>query len=512
MFLEKIEEKVKRTLRVYVRHVLKFQCDGCGIIFFKPNFKPLISNEKHYHDKQCANSQPEVIQKKKDSLLKNHGVTSTWQLEGTKNSVKKTNLDRYGVEYYSNPEKSKKTKEERYGDANYTNVKKGKATKLERYGDENYNNIEKNKATKLERYGHENYTTRNVSFQDACDRVKDALVSYPESTLVIECFNKELYHSLHSPISVSCSNCETRKDREFVSVIGSPKCLACDSRFSTKGFISKSQREIYNWLSSYIEGVRLSDWDTISPQELDVHAAKHGIAIEHDGLYWHSENRDVKPMHAAFKRKLAAEKGIQLISVFSDEWENKKDLVKSIILRKVGIFQETIQASECCLRDLNNGEKKEFFEKSCLEGDAESVSSFGLVDSVGRVVIAISLREAFDSGREQFYDVARFAVLPGVDVVGGFNSLFTRALEVCVTDDKRGLIERVDMRFDTVDTFEKFGFSLDYETGPLSWWTDLKVRYKKSKLNFANDVEAHDQGFYKVWGDTQKVYMYVLNT
>ena len=53
---------------------------------------------------------------------------------------------------------SRKTKLERYGDENYSNIEKQKQTKLERYGDENYSNIEKSKQTCLERYGVTSYT------------------------------------------------------------------------------------------------------------------------------------------------------------------------------------------------------------------------------------------------------------------------------------------------------------------------------------------------------------------
>ncbi len=53
---------------------------------------------------------------------------------------------------------SRKTKLEKYGDENYSNKEKQKQTKLERYGDPNYNNIEKQKQTCLEKYGVSSYT------------------------------------------------------------------------------------------------------------------------------------------------------------------------------------------------------------------------------------------------------------------------------------------------------------------------------------------------------------------
>ena len=95
----------------------------------------------------------------------------------TMRTLKKTNLERYGVEcnlsLKSNREKEKATKLERYGDENYNNRIKEKATKLERYGDENYNNHIKAKATKLEKYGDENYTNPDKAKETKLERYGD---------------------------------------------------------------------------------------------------------------------------------------------------------------------------------------------------------------------------------------------------------------------------------------------------------------------------------------------------
>ena len=103
---------------------------------------------------------------------------------------RKTKLERYGDENYSNREKQKQTKLERYGDENYSNreqavkntdykkrqekIKQTKNTFKEKYGVEYSWNIpgvsDKSKQTKLERYGDENYTNREKSKQTCLER------------------------------------------------------------------------------------------------------------------------------------------------------------------------------------------------------------------------------------------------------------------------------------------------------------------------------------------------------
>ena len=102
----------------------------------------------------------------------------------TQETLKKTNLERYGVEcnfsLKENKEKERATKLEKYGDENYNNREsaiktnrengtyeknhiKAKITSLKKYGNKNFRNINKQKATKLEKYGDENYNNAEIA-------------------------------------------------------------------------------------------------------------------------------------------------------------------------------------------------------------------------------------------------------------------------------------------------------------------------------------------------------------
>jgi len=102
----------------------------------------------------------------------------------TQQTLKKTNLEKYGVEcnfsLKENKEKERATKLEKYGDENYNNREsaiktnrengtyeknhiKAKITSLKKYGNKNFRNINKQKATKLEKYGDENYNNAEIA-------------------------------------------------------------------------------------------------------------------------------------------------------------------------------------------------------------------------------------------------------------------------------------------------------------------------------------------------------------
>jgi len=101
----------------------------------------------------------------------------------TQEKLKKTNLEKYGVEHYhGDVNKRKETCLKKYGNENYNNSEsisetllnktdeenfnaheKSKKTRLQKYGDETYRNISKQKKTKLDKYGSETYNNADIA-------------------------------------------------------------------------------------------------------------------------------------------------------------------------------------------------------------------------------------------------------------------------------------------------------------------------------------------------------------
>lgn len=94
--------------------------------------------------------------KAKETLQRNYGVSSTFALEKTKESIKKTCLEHFGVEYAGKSEivknKVKETCLKKYGKSSFLQTpeykEKAKKTNLEKYGSEYYLSSEK-RYTKL---------------------------------------------------------------------------------------------------------------------------------------------------------------------------------------------------------------------------------------------------------------------------------------------------------------------------------------------------------------------------
>ena len=62
----------------------------------------------------------------------------------------------------------------------------------------------------------------------------------------------------------------------------------------------------------------------IAPLEIDIFIPSKNIAIEYDGLYWHSSNkfsgRTIEKKYHLNKTEQCLKKGIKLIHIFENEW------------------------------------------------------------------------------------------------------------------------------------------------------------------------------------------------
>ena len=103
-----------------------------------------------------------VLEKFKNTCINTYGVDNPAKCQKIQDKMKKTCLNRYGVEYYPQTNEYKdKFKEiwENKTDEEINNiVNKVKKTKFILYGDENYVNVEQAKKTCLEKYGVEHFS------------------------------------------------------------------------------------------------------------------------------------------------------------------------------------------------------------------------------------------------------------------------------------------------------------------------------------------------------------------
>lgn len=110
--------------------------------------------------------------------------------------------------------------------------------------------------------------------------------------------------------------------------------------------------------------------------ELDIYVPEKKLAIEYCGLHWHTEGRRNRHDHLN-KKLLCQEKQIQLLTIFEDEWLERRPQVENIIKAKLGALPK-IYGRKTQLVELTKEEAKKFLDANHLQGSCVFLYAAGL--------------------------------------------------------------------------------------------------------------------------------------
>ena len=155
----------------------------------------------------------------------------------------------------------------------------------------------------------------------------------------------------------------------------------------------------------------------ISPMELDILVPERGLAIEFNGIYWHSERR-VGQYYHRIKYEKCKSAGIQLIQVWEDDWRDSPEIIMSMLAHKLGKSTlPIIGASKCNIVDLSSSVARKFLDTYHIQGYANAGIRMGLATRDGDLVAVITFRASNDVD----WELVRYAT--SARVPGGFNKL-----------------------------------------------------------------------------------------
>jgi len=301
------------------------------------------------------------------------------------------------------------------------------------------------------------------------------------------------HNNIDHQITLKCKTCAYEHKSSVYNLIryddNQLRCKNCGFDSTP----SRSQIEIFNYVKSLNVPVLLNNRTLISPLEIDV-LVPDQLAIEFDGLYWHSELFSSKN-DKENKRKNCLQQQVQFLSFFEDEWENKIDICKSMILHRLKKSVK-IGARKCNIVVLDNDEKKEFFSNNHLDGDAESIISFGLTYK-NEIVAAVSLRKSF-SEHGNLIEIARFATKQFICVTGGLSKLMTFVKMWAKMHEYTQIITCVDARIGSGLSYMKIGFKQLDDTDVKFWLTDKNQRFSHQQITQQNEIT--ERKMYKIYG------------
>lgn len=391
----------------------------------------------------------------KNTLLKKYGVDHNSKIDGFVDRRRNTNLTKYGVYHYTNREKAKQTLLDKHGNINYNNTAKIQKTMLERYGVSFFSQSPLFKQRLLDRYGVEHPLHTPENRKRLYKKVISKLID------VTPKFDENDYNGVNgNSYTFECNTCNV----EFTAQLDDghlPICRVCHPINKTK---SKCEYEIIDWLRTVYDGPIIhGDRTVLIGKELDIYLPELSLAIELNGLYYHSEitGKKNKSYHLT-KTKQCSRLGITLLHILDIEWSHKKEIIKSILLNIVKPNMITkFHARKCTIREITAAAASKFLNENHIQGSDTSSIRIGLFYNDELVSLLTFGKNRFN--KEITWEMYRFCNKINSRVHGGLGKLYKYFI---VTYNPDSILTFSDRRYFTGNAYDKIGFKLTNTTSP----------------------------------------------
>jgi len=477
-------------------------CDAKCSGVYVANQPDRIDKIKQTKFKKYGNSVYVNSDKAKQTCLEKYGVDNASKSDDVIEKIKKINQEKYGVDWFFQSDefidKSESTNLERYGVTNASQSdiikQKVKDTFQKNYGVDNifqheetmnrvYEENIKKYGTKIPVNGPELKPQtfeklRKVRYESVIERLKKEDNHLPLFTLddYIDAYKIHKY-------KFQCKKCNDIFE-DHLDGNGHPRCLKCEPYVA--GF-SLCEREIGEYVKSLVgvDNVVENDRGILDGLELDIYIPHKKVAIEYNGLFWHSENSGGKSRkYHLNKTEICNQKGIRLIHIFEDEWVYRKQIVKDKMRHILCENNEkSIYARKCTITPMSDCEK--FLNTNHVQGNCPASIKFGAyyndelvaVMTFGKRRVAMGKKSSMDGE----YELLRFAT--NKRIVGIASKLFGAFVKIY---NPKKVVTYADKRYSVGNLYEKMKFEKIKDTDPNYWY-----------FRVGEDIRFHRFGFAK---------------
>ncbi len=366
---------------------------SCRVCGKRTAFTGSKTGYREFCSYDCMNKCNDIQQRKKLTSLKHYGVENPMKDESVRKKLEETNIKKFGVK---NPfcsdsikQKIRETNELKYG-VPYVMQNKDIAKKV--------SNTNINKS--LQAYDH---------FLSYDDETETYCIKCPHP----EC-DKCIEKSFNTPRSIY-------RDRILNHSELCTRLLPINFQHLKGSSLELFVRSILDKHNiNYETNVR----NIIPPKELDIYIPDKKIAIECNGVFWHGDLWKADNYHKN-KYQTCLDNGIQLLTIWEDWVINKRDIIESVILSKLGVYNTRLYARQCKIKQVSVKDSNHFLEVNHIQGKCSSQIRLGLYYNDELVsIMTFGLINRMKSKKDaNKYELLRFCNLKGYQIVGGASKL-----------------------------------------------------------------------------------------
>lgn len=470
------------------------------------------TNKERYGVENAMHS-AEKREKQKATNIARYGAENSFQSAIIKEKIRKINQERYGVDYPMQNEEFRKKAQAtnllKYG-VKYTQQNAGlrnktKATLMEHYGvDHNFKAKEvqqKIKETNLKKYGVEN-ASQSIEIKN---KVKETNLKKFGVEYSSQRWLKDKYPDIISiegdEYICKCPhpNCNKCKEKQYkikgdvytnrIYHNSEPCIILCpfDSNHTKNTILENFVHDI---LDEYDIEYITNDRNILSGQELDVYIPSKHLAIECNGCYWHSTKHKSNTYHKN-KWEKCKELNIQLINIWEDWIFNSPNIVKDMILSKLGIYVHRVGARQCTIREVSTEESRQFATENHIQGHSQASVKLGLYyegELVSLMTFGKKRNITSPTDNKNVWELIRFCSKQGWQIIGGAMRLFKHFIAMYQPSN---IISYSSNDISDGRLYKQLGFKYDHMS--ISYWYINAIKMiRYHRYNFTKQKLVQD--------------------
>lgn len=230
-----------------------------------------------------------------------------------------------------------------------------------------------------------------------------------------------------------------------------------------------AQQQLVDFVRSVYNGrIEENIKAVIPPQELDVYLPDLNLAVEYNGLWFHSSLFLPDNYHKD-KTEECQRQGVRLIHVFEDDWTYRRAIMEDILWTAIDPHhRQSVYARRCSIETLGLQQTNEFLERNHLQGSVLTQTvAYGLMFDDTLVALVSFVR--YQDG----YVLQRYSVRLGLTVLGAFSRLLCHFIR---QNSPQKIVTYCDRSVFTGDIYRRAGFQ--------------RIRTNRPQFTFL-DVQRH---------------------
>lgn len=280
---------------------------------------------------------------------------------------------------------------------------------------------------------------------------------------------------------------------------GCPKCAGIGP--------SKGEREVFEFIKALCpDAVQSVRGELGDGRELDIVIPSKGLAVEFNGLIWHSSKYGKARDYHQQKSDAATVAGYRLIHIWGDEWDRKREWCEAFLRMQLVGPERKFHARKCRFKAISSTVAMPFHDAFHLQG-RKGGSNIGVFSTDGELLAVATVQKG---------ELARWTVKFDVVIVGALSKVI-RMLD-------RPIFSFCDTAKHSGSGYLSAGFKLIGSSAPTYHYTDGFVRrnrvgFQKHKLRGQSSVEgstekemAESIGFYQIGGCRQLKFLWEPDT